>query len=712
MIVFEAMSRAVSVNIRGIGISPTVVVLDETPARQVLTGLPEDAAVFEIVPAEDDGAQGGDVLLRCERDGAAYYLTAEESGEGLSFETQAQPCSRWRFEGSSFLYSPNTYRVSGEDIYRNYYLEYYAAENRFAAFGKTDGNAEHFMFGFYRLGDSDPGDPLPDTQYYTLPVFETSDVHGCLADSTGEDVKYLLSYISDKVKDIRGYGENARKDLAVLLDGGDIFQGNTASYLLGGNPVSAAYRIMDYDAVTVGNHDFDWGIESTVDPDGTMMDYRVGSFVGENTVPIIVSNLYRDDRPEFFAGAYTILEKTALDDQGDELPVRVCVIGFAGSYAESILYDRFSGAGYRILPDYEAVNRIAAELEENGSADVTIVLTHEAASVVAEHLGEDSAVDLVLGGHTHRNENGLTDWKLRYMEPAGYGAAYAYARLAFVPEDGGARFQRVRDAVIISTAESASKMTWSAQNTENAEELDPELLALTDETLARVSDVLQQKIGYITESVYRHSYLPGSGDRSSTCGNWTSSIIARIAGADVAFMNNAGMRAEFEIGRGQDRREITVSDIYTLFPFDNEVLCFEISYEDLLTALSYSLTRVGGILLSQMSGVDCYYTDETVNAIVLPDGQAVYANGEWADGWKDRTLLVGVNSYVATTNRTAGDQPNPFYVWKDTPRLIRRGLPENEAAVALLTEEAAENGGHLSVDTDPHYLCCTYDGGV
>ena len=61
-----------------------------------------------------------------------------------------------------------------------------------------------------------------DTEYY-LPVFETSDTHGYLADAADNEIVYLLAYISDKVQDARN-GDLSR---AVLLDGGDIYQGNT-----------------------------------------------------------------------------------------------------------------------------------------------------------------------------------------------------------------------------------------------------------------------------------------------------------------------------------------------------------------------------------------------------------------------------------------------------------------------------------------------------
>lgn len=48
---------------------------------------------------------------------------------------------------------------------------------------------------------------------------------------------------------------------------------NTISDLLNGKPLSQAFDFMKYDAVALGNHEFDWGLENVVDADATMMDY-------------------------------------------------------------------------------------------------------------------------------------------------------------------------------------------------------------------------------------------------------------------------------------------------------------------------------------------------------------------------------------------------------------------------------------------------------
>lgn len=64
--------------------------------------------------------------------------------------------------------------------------------------------------------------------------------------------------------------------LTVLIDGGDIYQGNAVSDVVKGESLSAAFDAMEYDAVAVGNHEFDWGLETVIDNDSTMRDYNDG----------------------------------------------------------------------------------------------------------------------------------------------------------------------------------------------------------------------------------------------------------------------------------------------------------------------------------------------------------------------------------------------------------------------------------------------------
>ena len=543
----------------------------------------------------------------------------------------------------------------------------------------------------------------PSEAVYALPIFETSDTHGRLADISTDSCQYRMAYISDKVKDVRGSGADYRKDLAVLLDGGDIYQGYPMSNLLGGQSLAAAYELMDYDAVTIGNHEFDWGIEKTVQTDKTMMDSTLEGASVVNDTPVVLCNLYLNGEKVPFTYDYVLLNKTARDAEGNELPVKIAVIGFAEDYSDSIMYSRFTGLGYSIDENFAIAEAIAAELESSGACDATVLLCHAEAKAMANGLSSDSVIDLVLGGHTHYNANGTTASGLRYMQPACNGQAYAYAELTFTAAEGGPVFDGVKHAWYYSTVSDTSKLL---DLPENAEELDAEVITLTETVLDKLGDVLNTQVGYITTPALRYVYLPDSGERSTTAGNWMCSIFRRAVDADVGFFNAGGIRDDMEPAEGEDRRVITVSDLYTLFPFENKIYCYELTYEEFLLLMQYALTSNGSSLLSRMEGIDVYFTDQTVNAIVTRDGETVYANGNWKGDWKDRTLRVAVSNYIATNDgRPEGDFHNPLVAWGETERLISSDTVDVDGAIAVLTAEAEQNGGLLTVDDQPHLIC-------
>lgn len=542
---------------------------------------------------------------------------------------------------------------------------------------------------------------------FRLPVFETSDIHGYLADTSTNHYEYRLAYISDKVRDRRTVTGEYRKDLALLLDGGDIYQGNTMSNVLQGHSLSSAFMLMDYDAVALGNHEFDWGVENVVDPDGTMLDSMLTGTLEVNDIPVLTSNLYQKRQKVTFAKEYLIVEKTALDEDGHELPVRIGVIGFTEDHASSIMETRFTGAGFTVIVDYNHANELAAELEQSGQCDATILLTHGGADEAAESLGASSVIDLVLGGHTHTSVTGKTSWGLPYMQPAGYATAYAQAEMVFTKERGKAFFKVVERVRTISTTEHTSKLYPSEAN---RDELDPAVVELTDRVISEISELLEGRVGYIETSAKKSEYIAGSGQRASSMGNWMASIIARSVDAEVGFVNNGGIRTDITMTPENPwRRTITASDIYTMFPFRNKIYCYELTYEEFLTLIKYALTDSGSSLLSRMTGIECYYVGETVQALVR-DGKAVYMDGQWAPGWAERKIRVAASEFVATSNRQAGSMSNPLVAWGKTDRLISNDIVDVEGAFQVLDEESVENNWALTVDRTPYFVSGSFRG--
>ena len=74
--------------------------------------------------------------------------------------------------------------------------------------------------------------------------------------------------------------------MVLLLDGGDLYQGASISNLQEGRPVYVSMDRMGYDAVALGNHEFDWGFDNMVDADATLPDYDESV----NLVPVLCAN--------------------------------------------------------------------------------------------------------------------------------------------------------------------------------------------------------------------------------------------------------------------------------------------------------------------------------------------------------------------------------------------------------------------------------------
>ena len=685
-------NTALSTELSGSRIKTSSITTQEAPGAKTITSISEDIALLKVVSTGDTSEE---YYLKCENG----YLTSGETGNSLRYDAEPSEYSKWTFEDDVYLHNSNAHYNSN----KNQYLQLY--NGRFTTYGKTaSSNLAPFTMDFYLWTSDIPSD---DNASYYLPVFETSDTHGYIAEQSDNDYLYLLAYISDKVKDVRGYGQDTRKDKALLLDGGDIYQGNILSNVFYGKPLSAAYHFMEYDAVTVGNHEFDWGIERVCDTDHTMADYAVGDEKGDNTVPIVVSNIFKNGNYFEYADKYRIIEKTATDKNGNEIKVKVGVVGFAGDYTKSIMQDKFSKIGYSIDYDVNKANELAKGLEEGGQCDITILLAHDDAAQLAPQLPQDTPFDLVLGGHTHRNTNGVTNWGLRYIEPSSNARSYAQCEIAFELENNKPVFKKVANAKLVNTK---SNLNLLKKTPENADNLDPRIVEITDKAITDAKEILDTKVGYITESILRFTFLPESGNRSTTCGNWVTSLIARASKADIAFSNGTGLRIELPLENGATSREITLADVHSLFPFGNKIYLFEITYEDLLTALKYALSDQGKILLTTLNGIDCYFTGENVEDIVTSCGEVIYSKGVWKDDWNTKTIKVALSEYVATTQRISSNGlTNPFYDWAQTSKLISSDLEDFNGAISVLNEEAKNNNSHLSIDTAPHFLEHQYD---
>lgn len=218
-----------------------------------------------------------------------------------------------------------------------------------------------------------------------LTVLHTNDVHSRLDPFPNDGSRNAgLGGVAARAALIRQIRAEAANVL--LFDAGDIFQGTPYFNIYKGEPDIKAMTMMGYDAVTMGNHDFDAGIENYA------LQLQHASF------PVIICNYDFSGTPmEGKSVPYRVFQK------GN---IKVGVLG-VGIELNGLVPSNLSGKTIYQDPVLKA-NETAEELRKKHKCDLIICLSHlgdryNDDKISDEILAKESyEIDLVIGGHTHR----------------------------------------------------------------------------------------------------------------------------------------------------------------------------------------------------------------------------------------------------------------------------------------------------------------------
>ncbi|HWE29667.1 MAG TPA: metallophosphoesterase, partial [Polyangia bacterium] len=265
-----------------------------------------------------------------------------------------------------------------------------------------------------------PALAAPTKTTKTLVFLGTTDQHGHI-----EQVPLLARYFED---------ERARNPgRVVLLDGGDMFQGTLVSNLHEGAAMLHALNAVRYDAVAVGNHEFDYGPVGPHESPKTPGEDARGALKAresEAKFPFLSSNIVDAKTGKTFAKPWVIL---------DVDHVKVGIVGGTAEDTPRTTNPR-NLVGLRVLPLGPAVAKAAKEARAAG-ATVVVAVVHAGGNcsqfaVVDEKApadnaksceqdadsfrlaryvhdaaarGEGGRVDAIFGGHTHQGVNNVVD---------------------------------------------------------------------------------------------------------------------------------------------------------------------------------------------------------------------------------------------------------------------------------------------------------------
>jgi len=509
-----------------------------------------------------------------------------------------------------------------------------------------------------------------------IKLFETSDIHGCLVDTAfgnEETYQYRLAYVANV---ITGARNSSDFDDVILLDGGDLYTGTTQSTIFQGQHIRAALDIMGYDAVELGNHEFDWGVLNQVDEDATVTTYDLDHYSSDSKIPVLAGNLYYIDTDKRvpFTKDYVMIEKAGK---------RIAVVGYLSKINSGDNRDVLSAC--KLDLDLNHLSDRIKDINSEEKPDATIVLAHADPEEVASKL-DPSDVDLVAGGHTHVGQSGTSSNGISYIQCDAHVQGYASAVLV-LGQDGKVTVEEPEYQDITKNKEQLY------DTSANKDLLDPAIMELSRVVVKEEKEFTEGVLGYIDTPIEKHGKVSDNG--ATSAGNWITSLMLRATedlDTVAAFYNKGGVGSSLYIPSGEDRRDLTATDVYTMIPYSDKLLVYELTGAELKQQIlnGFKFDVYG----DQMSGLTFEYIDHRqeerkdieILSITLSDGTKVDPDDE-------KTLYRVVTSdYNATVSGSVFEGKTPLNLGHDA-------IIDSNAYIEVLRKESEANNGKISVDT-------------
>ena len=353
----------------------------------------------------------------------------------------------------------------------------------------------------------------------------------------------------------------------LLAAGDNVGASPPASALLEDMPAIDVENAWGLDATSYGNHEFDFGIE------------RLLRHQARANFPFLATNII-----ETATGREPAWMKTSQVFRVNG--VRVGVIGSVVRNTPELVKPG-NTAGLEFLDEAERIRRESAKLRAQG-VRVQVVVIHEGATAGANAIDgrpaapwagpivgiteklQDTTVDLVVAGHTHRAANTVIG---RIPVVEGFNAGISYSVAQLMVDDGDVQW--------------VGAATRLAKNLGVAERAD--VKAIVDKANADTAPLRNRPIGNATVDLRRDD--PGRL-RESAMGNLvTDAMRLKYAddGVQVALTNSGGLRADILQSAstgGEAPGVITWGEAFSVLPFGNSTVIETLTYEQLVAALT------------------------------------------------------------------------------------------------------------------------------
>lgn len=348
----------------------------------------------------------------------------------------------------------------------------------------------------------------------------------------------------------------------LVLDAGDWWQGTPEGSLSKGAAVAEVFNAIGYDAVVIGNHEYDAGAE------------ELKALIPRIQAPVLSANTYGADGKLVPWVKPWIVKEVA--------GVKVGLFGLTTTGMPRLAFPKHI-AGLAFRREVEVAREAVKALKKAG-ATVIVAVTHigleqegkppfEGDQTLAR---EVPGIDLIVGGHSHTFlERPIRDGKngALIVQAGHYLFKAGRVELSIDPKT-----KRV-------VASSGELIPLDPARLGAA----PALREIVERHAAEVGKAFDVVIATAAEALGREY------DRENALGSWMADCYREKTGAQAALQNGGGIRAELAAG------PVTVRSIFNVMPFDNYLVALVMKGPDFRAAVDHG---VGMARIAQLSGVE------------------------------------------------------------------------------------------------------------
>lgn len=330
-----------------------------------------------------------------------------------------------------------------------------------------------------------------------------------------------------------------------LVSAGDYLQGGTAGAISNGRYVAEIMRSMAYDALTIGNHEFDYGREAM---------NELLCFIG---APVTCCNL------RHISDGRIVFSDYVMKKMGGRKVAFVGVTTPTAVLSERYAFTDSAGQFVYDLCQEVLCQRVQSAVDNARSqgADFVVLLSHMGVDVRSHAFSSTKiiagthGIDVVLDGHTHEvMTNGrVANKEGKEVLVAQTGTQFAYIGKLLIKPDGSITNE------LIPLKQLTHRSPFVAQVTDS-------IIMEMEKTAARLIGSADCELNIRDESGRQGTRL-----HEMPVGNLVTDAYRALTGADIAITNGGGIRTAMRQGN------FTYGDIMALLPFDNRLVTVEIS---------------------------------------------------------------------------------------------------------------------------------------